>query len=95
MLVILLRTRYPKLFSEGESEAQLRAYLSKEKFAQETMLASRGVDLSAIEKKFSDYVKANGSDLPMNIGEKASLEEKSDFVLFLVSDYKQSCQSCR
>ena len=52
------------------------------------MLASRGVEWSAIEKQFFQYTKENGKDFPMNIGERASTDDKVNMLLFLVRPLK-------
>ncbi|KAG8194553.1 hypothetical protein JTE90_013300 [Oedothorax gibbosus] len=86
LLINLLQSRYPKLFTE-DSLWVIKEWLAGDKHHQSILYTQQGVEEDLCEATLTSYAEENGNGFPLHIGEDMSADMKIQFILFLASKH--------
>ncbi|XP_027039867.1 protein ABHD16A-like isoform X1 [Pocillopora damicornis] len=87
LLVKFLKFRYPKLVDDNGEDALYEYLAAPDQATKKAIWDSLSVEANLCESMYKNYVKENGKEYPMMIGQDLSVEQRIHLLMFLVLQY--------
>lgn len=82
-----LKFRYPKLVDDSGEDALYEYLAAPDQATKKAIWNSLSVDANLCQSMYKNYVKENGKEFPMMIGQDLSVEQRIHLLMFLVLQY--------
>lgn len=87
LLKKFLKFRYPKLVDDSGEDALDEYLAAPDQATKKAIWNSLSADANLCESMYKSYVKENGREFPMMIGQDLSVEQRTHLLMFLVLRY--------